>query len=230
MNISMHVKWISAGAMCCAAALAGAATPDLSGIWELRYDSRSVPQAMLTPAAARAESMHQRSDVEGLRWCRLVGLPLQMDGPLDILQGRIELAVVTPMRSVARHIYTDGRSHVSLDDYDATTVGNSVAHWEGESLVVDTIGFSDRGLVAIPGGGFRTARSHLVERYRLAADGQQLSVTFSWTDPAVFAKVHSYEFRYFRAPAGTNLVEWHCNPDDAERGRFFAPALANSKR
>ena len=203
-----------------------AATAGLSGQWELRYDSRSVPPASLTASARQAAAQHRAADLEGLRWCRIAGLPLLMEGPLDIQQGRIEIAIVAPLSSVARHIYTDGRAQVSLQDFEATTNGNSVGHWEGATLVVDTIGFSERGMVSIPGGGFRSGRSHLTERYRLSDDGQQLLVSFSWTDPGVYARPHSYEFRYFRAPASRNVIEWPCEPFAPDRARFFAPAMA----
>ena len=39
-----------------------------------------------------------------------------------------------------------------------------------------------------------------MERYRLVDGGQRLSVTFTWQDAKVFAKPHTYEFRYYRLP------------------------------
>jgi len=60
-----------------------------------------------------------------------------------------------------------------------------------------------------------------VERYRLLNGGNQLSVTFTWEDPNVFAKPHTYEFRYYRAPKGTNARNWSCDPFDEERARFL---------
>ena len=69
-------------------------------------------------------------------------------------------------------------------------------------MVVDTVGFhGERGVTSIPGGGFKTEKSHLVERYRLLGNGSVLSVTFTWTDPKVFASPHTYEFRYSRMPS-----------------------------
>jgi hypothetical protein len=222
--------WATAAAISLSAALSVAVVPNLSGFWALQYDSKSVPQAYLTPTARRAASGHQYRDIEGLRWCRFTGMPLLMDGLLDIQQGRFEIAIVSPMTAVARHLYVDGRQHVNMQDFEPTTNGNSVAYWDGDSLLVDTIGFSDLGSVAIPGGGFRTARSHLIERYRLLAGGGQLSATFTWTDPAVYAKPHSYEFKYHRERASTNLLAWPCEANDAERARFFAPALKSFHR
>ena len=89
------------------------------------------------------------------------------------------------------------------DIFDPSTSGDSIAHWEGDTLVADTIGFhSTRGVTSIPGGGYRTEKSHLVERYKLIQNGNVLSVTFTWTDPTVFAAPQTYEFRYYRLPAG----------------------------
>jgi hypothetical protein len=210
--------------------MAQSASPDLSGIWELRYDSRSVPQAALTPAARQAAARHQYRDMDSVRWCRIAGMPVQMDAPLHVLQGETEIVVVPPINAVARHLYIDGRAQVSLDDFETTTVGNSVGKWDGETLIVTTLGFSDRGIVSIPGGGFRTPKSQLVERYRLLDDGKVLSVSFTWTDPSVFTRPHSYEFRYHRAPPGTNVVEWPCEPKAEGRGEFFAPALESFKK
>lgn len=207
------------------AAAASGAAPDFSGHWELHNDGRSVPRAELTPKARAATAAKSRNDLEGLRWCRIVGMPAQMDGPLNIRQAGIETVLVSPMNAVARHLYTDGRSQIDPADFDPTTVGHSVAHWDGDALVVDTIGFSDRGLLSIPGGGYRSATSHLTERYRLLEGGQRLAVSFTWTDPAVFARPHSYEFHYVRSTSNTAVTEWPCDPEQPGREAFFAPAL-----
>ena len=94
---------------------------------------------------------------------------------------------------------------------------------EGDTLVVDTTGFEPtRGITVIPGGGFRTASSHLVERYRLLKNGTVLSVRFTWTDPSVFQTPHSYEFRYQRVERGYEPWPYQlCDPFDQERAAFL---------
>jgi len=50
-------------------------------------------------------------------------------------------------------------------------------------------------------------------------------VTFTWTDPAVFATPHSYEFRYQRAEPGYEARPYpRCDPFDAERASFLERA------
>jgi hypothetical protein len=208
--------------------------PDLSGFWQLRFDSRNVPKAALTSAAVETDSQAQyRRDMYAIRWCNHLGMPLLMEtsSPLDIRQGSVEVAIASEAVSAVRHIYTDGRSHPDMATYDAQSNGHSIGHWEGDALVVDTVGFSDKGVTSIPGGGFRTENSHLTERYRLVDDGSMLSVIFTWEDAKVFAKPHSYEFRYYRAPAGTYAREYFCDASNAERAKFLSeppPSAATS--
>jgi len=67
----------------------------------------------------------------------------------------------------------------------------------------------------------RTPDSHLTERYRLMDGGQRLSVTFTWDDPSVFQKPHTYEFRYYKIRQMSEPRVYNCNPNDAERATFL---------
>jgi hypothetical protein len=210
-----------------AAQSAAGAPHDISGYWELPIDGRLVPPARLaprvTPAVLEAEA---RKTAKAIRWCNWVGMPTTMDvgRPLNIRQGAREIVIVaeSPVTPV-RHLYLNRKAHIDRDVFDPTTSGDSIAHWEGDTLVVDTVGFEPtRGITAIPGGGFRTADSRLVERYRLLKNGTVLSVTFTWTDPSVFQTPHSYEFRYQRVEKGYEVRPYPlCNPFDEERAAFL---------
>jgi hypothetical protein len=201
-----------------------APTPDLSGFWELRYDSRNIPNASLTPAAANADKKAQAArDLYVIRWCNHVGVPFMMDdgSPIDIRQDKNEIAITSQSNSPVRHIYTDGREHPSPDVFDATSLGNSIGEWKGDTLIVDTVGFNDVGLNAIPGGGYRSDNSHLIEQYKLTDDGRKLLVTFTWIDDKVFTKPHTYAFLYEKLPSSTTAREWLCDPMDGARARFL---------
>ena len=199
---------------------------DFSGFWELSPDSRRVPDANLIAgitSAVRAE--RARKDAYAIRWCNLLGMPFIMDSgrPLDIRQGRTAIIIVPEHASGPRYLYLNRSTHVGEDVFDPTTYGDSIARWEGDTLVADTIGFHpDRGITAIPGGGYRTATSRLVERYRLLENGNVLSVVFTWTDPKMFRAPHTYEFRYYRLPADYEPRTWlPCDPYNEERTRFL---------
>ncbi len=225
LNLSLKAATYVAGMAVLSAQVPHTSTPNLSGFWELHFDSRNVPPAVLTPAmAAEDKSVQFKSDMNAIRWCHFFGVPYVMDtSPIDILQdlsGK-EIVIATPVRNPARHIYTDGRGHVNPDVFDPLANGHSIGHWEDSTLVVDTIGFSIEGVTGIPGGGRRTMDSHLIERYRLVDGGAKLSVVFTWQDPKVFQKSHSYEYRYYKAPKGTEAREYDCNASDQSRAKFL---------
>jgi len=120
-----------------------------------------------------------------------------------------------------RVIPTDSRPH--LPSSIKQRFGDSRGRWEGDTLVVDTVGFHpERGVTAIPGGGYRTATSRLAERYRLVDGGGVLSVVFTWTDPSMFRTPHSYEFRYYRLPSNYEARTWlPCDPYNEIRAKFL---------
>lgn len=206
---------------------------DISGFWDLSIDSRQVPPANLMPGVTKTLiEQHAKADQKAIRWCNLLGMPYIMDPgrPIDIQQGTREIVFFSEVPASPRHIYLDRSKHLDLATFDPTTNGDSIGHWEGDTLVVDTIGFHPaRGITAIPGGGFRTADTHLVERYQLLENGALLSVKFTWTDRKIYKTPHSYEFHYYRVPGSYEPPPGlACNPYDDLRTKFlgFTPPPA----
>ena len=209
---------------------AAAQTPnvrDISGYWELTYmDSQHVPRAQLSPRVTRAVLDAQaQKDFKAVRWCNILGMPAIMASPrpLDIRQTEKTIVVAAEINAATRYIDLNRATHISKDIFDPTTNGDSIARWDGDTLVVDTVGFDpNKGVTAIPGGGFRTANTHLVERYRLLNNGSLLSVRFTWTDPGVFRTPHTYEFRYARLPRDYEArLPLNCDPFDETRTAFL---------
>jgi len=143
--------------------------------------------------------------------------------PIDIVQGKDEILIMSEQSSAARHIYLDGRGHPDPSSYQPTTNGHSVGHWEGDILVVDTVGFNELGNRNIPGGGLRGKTSRLVERFHLSDNGDSLSITFTWEDPTVFLKPHTYEIRYHKDPPGTYAYDDFCDAGDPAQGQSVKP-------
>ena len=209
---------------------------DVSGFWELTFDGRNVPPAQLADGITKATLDAQREkDRKAVRWCNMLGLPFMMgvSRPLDIRQGKREIVIAAEsVVTVPRHIYLDRKEHISKDIFDPTTNGDSIAHWEGEILIVDTVGFEpEHGMTAIPGGGFRGADAHLVERFRLLKNGNVLSIASTWSDPKVFRVPQTYEYRYQRAARDYEARQpIPCDPFDEERTAFLTGSPgANAK-
>ena len=211
---------------------AAAADPrDLSGFWELPpdgHDGRNIPAASLAEGVTRAQlDAVAAHDAKGYRWCYNLGLPhlMLLTRPLDIRVNQRYLTIMPEYNAAQnRWIYLDRRQHIPADEYEAGVNGDSIGRWEGDTLVVDTTMFHpDNGILGIPGGGFRTPDSKLVERFRLLRNGQVLQVISTWTDSKVFRMPHTYELRYTRLPreyeARPNAV---CDPYDEDRAQLFS--------
>ncbi len=81
-----------------------------------------------------------------------------------------------------RQIFVDGRAHP--DDVNPSWVGHSVGRWEGDVLVVDTVGYNDRGWME---GYPRTEDLHIVERFTRTEYGRMM-IEVTIEDPTVFKK------------------------------------------
>jgi hypothetical protein len=95
--------------------------------------------------------------------------------------------------------------------------GESVGHYEGDTLVVDTIGLTNKTVV----DSFRTPNSeklHVIERFRLVEGGKFLEIQVMMEDPAVFIKPLHVSKRSRRVEA--KLAEWRCA--DGEMNNPFA--------
>lgn len=112
---------------------------------------------------------------------------------------------------VHRHIFTDGRT--LPEDPNPTWVGYSVGRWEGETLVVTTAGFNDRGWLDFHGHP-QTESLRVTERLR-RRDVGHMDYEMTLTDPTVFAKPVSMRMDKVLVP-DTELTETVCeNEKDA---------------
>jgi hypothetical protein len=86
-------------------------------------------------------------------------------------------------QTMYRMIPADGRKHTPLEDLDGTYTGEAIAHWEGDTLVVDTWGFNSSTWFDQIGGYFHSENMHVVERFH--RDGNTLTWTAAVDDPDV---------------------------------------------
>ena len=114
---------------------------------------------------------------KGLGW----GYPLMMNSstPIQFLITPEEV-LITNAYNETRHIYTDGRSHPPLDDLWPTVTGNSIGHWEGDTLVIETIMVTNPNEF-FQGGPPLSEEARYVERIWL--DGDRLRSEVTIEDP-----------------------------------------------
>jgi len=140
--------------------------------------------------------------------CWPMGVPaflLYPAQPLYIVQTPKQVVLIAQMDNQVRHVYLNVPHSKSVKP---SWYGESVGHYEGDMLVVDTIGMNDRTWI----DNYRTPHSpnlHIVERYRLAGDGQTLQVDVHVEDPGAFTTPWNTIQRYDRAELG-GLTEFPC--------------------
>jgi hypothetical protein len=100
-----------------------------------------------------------------------------------------------------RVIPTDGRSHPKSAELDITYMGDTVGRWEGDTLVLDSVAFTDTTWLG-RGGLFHSDQMHVVERFKREGDALLYDVTVE--DPEVLAEPYVYPTRIVRRSPNPN--------------------------
>ena len=121
----------------------------------------------------------------------------------QIIQTPGKIWIIYETGHEVRQIFTDGRKHP--EDLDPTWNGHSVGTWDGDTLVVDTVGFRDENWFDEAGHVFGP-EMHLVERFRRVAN-DVLEVEMTFTDPKTFTRPFRRRITRPLAPPEWDLVE-----------------------
>jgi hypothetical protein len=172
------------------------------------------PTAQAEIAAYRAKG-NQDTDAAN---CLPPGMPGVMGQPypIQVLVTPGEVTIIQEAYMQVRHVHTDGRDHPA--DPDLTFNGDSIGHWEGDTLVVDTVGLAPQAV--LQQGVTHTKNEHIVERIRLS-DPNMLEVKTHIEDPGVLAKPWETTALFARHPE-YSLAEYICeqnNRNSFENGK-----------
>jgi hypothetical protein len=192
---------------------------DFSGIWgadrRFIYDINDAlkpgDELPIQPWALKVTLERlSKDDPEAL--CLPTGVPRQAPYPWRILQTPTHIYFLFEGNIHSyRQIFMDGRPHPK--DPDPTWYGHSVGRFEGDTLVIDTVGFNDRFWFDFAGHP-HTERLHTIERYRRPEFGKLLyEVTIddpgAYTRPFTLYGDHTYE-------SDTELMEYICNENNQD--------------
>ncbi len=165
--------------------------PDLSGTWSGGggYINKDLPGKELpyTNAGKVAYQYNMTKAPDPQSLCILVGEPrATLDGyPFEILQSPKRLAFLYERDSSWRLVPLDKSTHEK--DPDPTFFGDSVSHWEGDTLVVDVVGIKGEKIWTDNEGHPQSDALHLVERWT-RLDEKNLQVVLTIDDPKFYTK------------------------------------------
>jgi hypothetical protein len=126
-----------------------------------------------------------------------------INGGVDIEVRPTEVRMVWDWLNATRRIYTDGRGHPSGDDLWPTYMGHSIGHWEGDTLVVDTVGMFP-GAYDMTGAPY-SDKIHMVERIRLIGPNK-LENVMTIDDPVMLTKPFTVRRTYTRVPLAKDAI------------------------
>jgi hypothetical protein len=192
---------------------AATAVPRLSGMWEPKTFGFRVPDAPLSMAGRavvdRGAAAMAAGQIMHTAWtsCR-PGAISTMTMPREkilILQSTDELTMLFEMPRMVRRVRLSGGHPESLEP---SYVGDSIGRWEGNTLVIDTVGFN--GYAELDARGQPTsAKLHTVERLTLSADGSSIDIEVTITDPEYYDAPFTIK-RSWKKSAARHPFEYDC--------------------
>ena len=203
-------------------------TVDLSGVW-----SGGGPVGDIAQGMARGEAIPLNDHGKKVLASRLskddpeanclpTGVPRQSPYPWRMVQapGHIFILFEGNIHSF-RQIFMDGKHPA---DPDPTWYGHSIGHWEGETLVVDTVGYNDKFWFDFAGHP-HSEQLHTIERYT-RADLGTLNIQTVIDDPGDYTKPFTLNFTASLRP-NEELMEYICQENQQDAQHLQGPAGLN---
>jgi hypothetical protein len=202
--------------------------PDLSGIWQGGGPIGDIAQGLpagseiplLPEARTLMESRLSKDDPEAN--CLPTGVPRIAPYPWRIVQTRTHIFFLFEANIHSyRQIFIDGRPHPI--DPDPTWYGHSIGRWDGDALVVDTVGFNDKFWFDFRGHP-HTEKLHIIERYRRTSMGTLVN-EITIEDPGAYSRPFTVTFTARLSP-GDELIEYICNENNQDVPHIQGPPAA----
>lgn len=168
-------------------------------------------------AARVLESFNKRGIDDPAGLCLPLGVPrLALVGlfPIQIVQTPTQVVILHEYMSVFRVIPLNAEHRT---DVGPTYMGDSVARWDGDTLVVDVTGFNDKGWLSGT-GTFHSDALHVVERYT-RVNKDQIDWEITMEDPNVLTKPWTVKTTLMLRE-GTRLQEYVCAENNVETAHY----------
>ena len=198
--------------------------PDLSGPWlgggsnaDIEREGGLKPGELpLLPWAKELRDKRKEQD-EPYVSCTPMSVPRINPFPWKMVfsltpKGVTEIYILHELGDGGPHrvVYMDGRKHP--DDLFPTWWGHSIGHWEGDTLVIDTVGYNDKFWFDSRGTP-HTEQLHTIERFSRPNYGTLIN-DFTIEDPGAFSKPVHLKFTARRVRQDVDLMEFVCTENN----------------
>ena len=142
-------------------------------------------------------------------------LPVMYNNNYQFVQTDDYVVILAEMAHDARIIRIDDDQHLDMDKW----MGDSIGHWDGDTLVVETRGFNSQQ-------SFRGASENMTVTERFSrVDADQILYSFTVEDPTVFAQPFTGELMFSARPANEPIYEYACH-----EGNYALPGILAGAR
>ena len=177
------------------------------------------PYPKFLPAAqkefdnAKAASKEGRAYHDYIGQCYPAGMPVIMTRvwPIAMIQLPTAIYMVSGFENALRIIYLDGRPHTDPDVVVPSYNGESIGHWQGKTLVIDTRYFETSHHLLDDGIPI-SKDFRMVEKVTLSPDGKKLNIHYQMWDPQNWEGVWESDKSWNRVD-DQDITEVECTPD-----------------
>ena len=191
--------------------LSGVWSPDRSFIYNIETALKKGEKLPLQPWAEKLAATRMSKDDPEAN-CLPTGVPRMAPYPWRIVQTPTHIFFLFEGNIHSyRQIFIDGRKH--LADPDPTWYGDSIGSWDGDTMVVDSIGFNDKFWFDFAGHP-HTEQLHVVERFR-RPDLGHLEIEATITDPGAYTRPFTM-YGHSVLQSNADLLEYICNENNQD--------------
>ena len=198
--------------------------PDLSGPWvgggsnaDIEKDGGLKPGELPLLPAAKAVRDSRKDQDEPYLYCTPMSVPRSNPYPWKFVQsvtakgqGSIYVVHENGDAGRTREIFMDGRTHPK--NALSTWWGHSIGRWEGDTLVIDTVGYNDVFWFDSRGTP-HSEQLHTIERWTRTSYGVMTN-DFTLEDPGVLSRPVNLKFTARLVAPGTELLEFICTENN----------------
>jgi hypothetical protein len=207
--------------------------PDMTGVWfggtsaDLSKDTIKGQEMILTAyGAERYRTVDHAKDPNSACLPPGPARMIMMLHPTMLVQRPDMITFLSESQNVFRIIYTDGRPHYEDTKDYPEWAGDSIGHWEGDTLVVDTVNVMPQTWLDTAGHE-HSDKLHMTEKFRLA-DRNTLEMIVTYDDPVFFVKPFTTR-RLTKRQIGDRILSHSCLENEQD-SKHLVPTLGDAGR